>query len=59
MSIAGIGYKLGSKHLSVSFDTTNKKYFVCSEDGFFGYVKSKKQVHDIIIDFKKAHMFKR
>ena len=58
MIIACVGYKFGSKHLSVNFDTTNKKYFVCSED-FFGYVKSKKQVHDIIIDFKKAHMIRR
>ena len=55
MIIAVIGYKLGRKHLSVNYDTMNKKYFVCSEDGFFGYVKSKKQVRDIIKDFKKSH----
>lgn len=55
MIIACVGYKFGSKHLSVNYDTMNKKYFVCSEYSFFGYVKSKKQVHDTIIEFKKAH----
>lgn len=55
MIIAVIGYKLGCKNLSINYDTTNKKYFVCSEDSFFGYVKSKKQVRDIIKDFKKSY----
>lgn len=55
MIIAVIGYKLGCKNLSVNYDTMNKKYFVCSKDGFFGYVKSKKQVQEIIIEFKKAY----
>lgn len=55
MIIAVIGYKLGCKNLSINYDTINKKYFVCSEDSFFGYVKSKKQVRDIIKDFKKSY----
>ena len=55
MIIACIGYKLGCKNLSVNYDTMNKKYFVCSKDGLFCYVKSKKQVRDIIKDFKKSY----
>ena len=55
MIIAVIGYKLDSREINVSYDTMNKKYFVCSKDGLFCYVKSKKQVRDIIKDFKKSH----
>ena len=55
MIIACVGYKLGGKNLSINYDTMNKKYFVCSEDGFFGYVKSKKQVRDTIAEFKKSY----
>ena len=60
MKIACVGYIFGNKHLSVSYDTMNKKYLIhqiFKTEGIKGVVTykddSKKVALDIIKDLKK------
>ena len=64
MKIAGIGYIFGSNRFTVSYDTVNKKFFIEEEyrdryigikTGFNYSVKSRKEVRESLIRFKKSY----
>lgn len=64
MKIAGIGYIFGDNKITVSYDTVNKMFVVEEEyrdryigikTGFNYSVKSRKEVRESLIRFKKSY----